>query len=111
MSQAKTFQIPSAARVQFVDSDGKTMFEEEVIYLDDLLSQAQEGIDVESDEKAVSKWLPIFKQLLKDNFECELGDTEAYFVARESSNMMWDLKKKFDDTQTLSTSTESTPSS
>ncbi len=111
MSEPKTFQLPDATRIRLLDSDGKTVFEEEAVYIDDLLSQAQEDVDVDDDKDAVKKWLPKFKELLVANLACDLGDTEAYFIAREATSVMWSLKKKFDDVQTLSTSLESTPSS
>ena len=111
MSEPKTFQLPDATRIRLLDSDGKTVFEEEAVYLDDLLSQAQEDVDVDDDKDAVKKWLPKFKELLVANLACDLGDTEAYFIAREATSVMWSLKKKFDDALTSSTSSESTPSS
>ena len=77
MSEPKTFQLPDATRIRLLDSDGKTVFEEEAVYLDDLLSQAQEDVDVDDDKDAVKKWLPKFKELLVANLACDLGDTEA----------------------------------
>ncbi len=111
MSEPKTFQLPDATKIRLVDSEGNVVLETEAIYIDELLSQAQEDIDVTEDKEAVNKWLPKFKQLLATKLECDLGDTEAYFVAREATNVMWSLKKKFDVIQTSSISTESTPSS
>ena len=111
MSEPKTFQLPDATKIRLLDSDGTVVLETEAVYIDDLLSQAQENIDVTEDKEAVNKWLPKFRKLLITKLKCDLGDTEAYFVAREATSVMWSLKKKFDNIPTLSTSSESTPSS
>tara|TARA_R110002020_G_scaffold62712_7_gene167510 strand:+ start:567 stop:902 length:336 start_codon:yes stop_codon:yes gene_type:complete len=110
MTEPTVAQNADATRVRLVNNEGDVLFEEEAVYIDDLLSQAQEGIDVAGDKQAVRKWLPRFRDYLQDQFDCDLGDTDAYFVAREATSVMWTLKKKFDSMLTSSTSTESTPS-
>ncbi|MGB0762313.1 MAG: hypothetical protein ACPGO0_00065 [Acidimicrobiales bacterium] len=111
MSEPKTFQLPDATKIRLVSSDGEVLFEEEAIYIDDLLSKAQEDVDVSGDSDAVNKWLPKFKELLSAKFDYDLGDTEAYFIAREATSVMWSLKKKFDNTRMSLMSSESMPSS
>tara|TARA_Y100001951_G_C11033837_1_gene126431 strand:+ start:60 stop:395 length:336 start_codon:yes stop_codon:yes gene_type:complete len=110
MSEPTEIQDTDATRIRLVNSNGDILFEEEAVYIDDLLSQAQDGIDIGEDKQAVRKWLPKFRGSLENQFECTLGDTDAYFIAREATSVMWSLKKKFDNMSTLSTSTESTPS-
>ena len=100
MSEPKTFEIPEATCIRLVNPEGDTILESEVVYIDDLLSKAQEGVDSSSDKSVVQEWLPKFKELLDDHFECELADTDAYFIAREATKVMWSIKKKFDSTLT-----------
>ena len=110
MPEPTVEQNTDATRVRLVNNSGDTLFEEEAVYIDDLLSQAQEGVDLADDRQAVRKWLPKFRDYLESEFDCNIGDTDAYFVAREATSVMWTLKKKFDNMSTSSTSTESMPS-
>ena len=96
--------------IRLVDKEDNTLLEAEIIYLDEMLSKAQSGVDLQKDPDAISKWLPLFKTAINERFGCEISDTDAYFVARESASVMWDLKKKFDNIPTLQPPTESTPS-
>tara|TARA_Y100000310_G_C20661506_1_gene805052 strand:+ start:1893 stop:2222 length:330 start_codon:yes stop_codon:yes gene_type:complete len=95
--------------IRLVDNEDNTLLEAEIIYLDEMLSKAQKGVDLKEDD-AIAKWLPLFKTAINERFGCEVSDTDAYFVAREAASVMWDLKKKFDSIPTLQPPTESTPS-
>ena len=111
MSKPEIIAPPEATNIRLVDNEGNVILESEAIYIDTILSKAQEDVDVVEDDNAIEKWLPNFKAALGEKFGCNLGDTDAYFIAREATRIMWNLKKKFEQQLTSSTSTESTPSS
>jgi len=100
------------SRIRLVDSEDNLIFEDEVIYIDHLLSLAQRGTDLE-DESSVHLWLPLFTERLNDHYqtETEVNETTAFFIAKEAVRLMWVIKKKCDSTLTLQELTESTPSS
>ena len=93
-------------RIRVVDSEENLLFEDDVIYIDHLLSIAQQDVDMEHEE-AVLKWLPVFTDRVKDHYSADLTETSAFYIAREAARLMWDIKKKYDSTLTSPESTES----
>lgn len=99
------------SRIRLVDTEDNLIFEDEVIYIDHLLSLAQRGADLE-DDNSVCLWLPLFTERLNAHYqtEIEVDETTAFFIAKEAVRLMWAIKKKCDSTLTLQEFTESTPS-
>lgn len=96
MSEVTTIVSPEVNyKLRLANGEGETILEAEVIYLDHLLAQAQNGIDLK-DESSVTEWLPIFTSKLNEVFSTEISDTDGFFLAKESVRLMWDLKKKYD---------------
>jgi hypothetical protein len=98
------------SRICLKDEEDNILFEDEVIYIDHLLSLSQGTVDM-GDEEAVCRWLPVFTERLNRYYKIEIGETGAFYVAREASRLMWEIKKKYDSKLTFAESTESTPSS
>jgi len=82
-------------KIRLEDTEGNLMFEAEALYLDHLLANAQEGIDL-TDENAVVGWLPKFSSLVNETFDVTVSDTDCFFIAKECVKLMWDLKKKYE---------------
>jgi|TARA_R110000824_G_scaffold110495_9_gene258547 hypothetical protein len=105
-----TITVPDVESILEVKNEaGEVLLEAEVIYLDHLVSLAQKDIEAE-DDKAVLIWLPKFCALVHEMFDCELSGQDAFFVARQSTKLMWEVKKKYASMLTLQEPTESTPS-
>tara|TARA_R100001163_G_C5068498_1_gene208952 strand:- start:2060 stop:2398 length:339 start_codon:yes stop_codon:yes gene_type:complete len=110
-STGKELVIPNLDCILSVkDEEGNVLLEEEVIYIDHLVSRAQDGVNIE-DENSVLQWLPKFTALVHEHYDCELSSTDAFFVAREATKLMWDIKKKYVSMLMSQQPTESTPSS
>jgi len=106
-----TICVPDVESILEVKNEaGDVLMEAEVIYIDHLVSLAQQDMET-GDEKAVLIWLPKFRDLVHEMFDCELSSTDAFFVAKEATKLMWEVKKKYASMLTLQEPTESTPSS
>ena len=92
------------------DEEGNLLLEAEVIYIDHLVSLSQKGVNIE-DENSILQWLPKFTDLIHEHYDCELSSTDAFFIAREATKLMWDVKKKYVNMLMSQQPTESTPSS
>lgn len=92
------------------DEAGKVLLEAEAIYLDGLIAQAQEGVNVE-DSSGLESWVPTFKALIKEKYQADLDDTTCYLVALETVSKIQELKKSLNKTQTSQQPTVSTHSS
>ena len=68
--------------------------DDEVIYIDHLLSLSQREADL-SNEESVFDWLPDFTQRLNKRYDLELTETNAFYIAKEAAKLMWELKKKY----------------
>ena len=98
-----TPEVETRIRVQ--DPEENLLFEDDVIYIDHLLSLAQKDVDME-DEESVLTWLPLFSDKMKTHYSIDLTETTAFYIAREAARLMWVIKKKYDSTLTLQESTE-----
>ena len=106
-----TISVPDVEAILEVKNEaGDVLLEAEVIYIDHLVSLAQQDMEA-SDEKAVLTWLPKFRDLVHETFDCELSSTDAFFVAKEATKLMWEVKKKYASMLMSQEPTESTPSS
>ena len=94
-----TPEVESRIRVQ--DTEDNLIFEDDVVYIDHILSVAQGDVDV-LDEEAVHVWL----HRLNEHYDVDVTATTAFYVAREAARLMWVIKKKYDSTLTLQESTE-----
>ena len=98
-----TPEVETKIRVQ--NPEGDVLFEDDVIIIDHLLSLAQREVNMD-DEDSISKWLPIFTSRINSHYKVDLGSTTAFYIAKEASSLMWELKKNYDSTLTLQESTE-----
>tara|TARA_R110002167_G_scaffold306461_4_gene511108 strand:- start:1159 stop:1491 length:333 start_codon:yes stop_codon:yes gene_type:complete len=106
-----TINVPDVESILEVKNEsGDVLLEAEVIYIDHLVSLAQQDIET-GDDKAVLVWLPKFRDLVHEMFDCELSSTDAFYVARKATELMWEVKKKYASMLTSQQPTESTPSS
>jgi len=92
-------------RICLEDEEGNALFEDEIVFIDHLLSSAQEGLELASDD-AIYVWLPLFTEKMNTRYDLELSETNAFYIAREASRLMWLIKKKYDSTLKLQESTE-----
>lgn len=83
------------SRIRLIDKDEKVLMDDEVIYIDHLLSLSQRETDL-SNEESVFDWLPDFTQRLNKRYDLELTETNAFYIAKEAARLMWELKKKYD---------------
>ena len=83
------------SRIRLIDKDEKVLMDDEVIYIDNLLSLSQRETDL-SNEESVFDWLPDFTQRLNKRYDLELTETNAFYIAKEAARLMWELKKKYD---------------
>ena len=103
--------VPDVESILEVKNEaGDVLLEAEVIYIDHLVSLAQQDMEM-GDEKAVLIWLPKFRDLVHEMFDYELSSTDAFYVARAATKLMWEVKKKYASMSTSQEPTESTPSS
>jgi len=103
--------VPDVESILEVKNEaGDVLLEAEVIYIDHLVSLSQQDIKAD-DDKAVLVWLPKFRDLVHEMFDCELSSTDAFYVAKEATKLMWEVKKKYASMLTSQQPTESTPSS
>ena len=110
-SVSKELVIPNLDCILSVkNEEGDVLLEEEVIFIDHLVSRSQDGVDME-DENSVLLWLPKFTALVHEHYDCELSSTDAFFIAREATRLMWDIKKKYVNMLMSQQPTESIPSS
>lgn len=94
MSQEATFTLPEViTRLRLERPDGTLILAEEVVYLDTLLAQAQEETDI----KHIATWLERFGSILRQKYECDITDSEAFFLAKQISSLMNEVKKNFND--------------
>lgn len=98
-----TPEVESRIRVQ--DTEDNLIFEDDVVYIDHILSTCQTDIDLEADD-AIQRWLPAFTTKLNDHYNTSMTATTAYYIAREAARLMWVIKKKYDSTLTLQESME-----
>ena len=106
MSLQAIFELPdSISRIKLVTKAGDTLLEEDVIYLDGLLVDAQTATS-----KQMSHWLPYYTEAINQKYNCNLPPTEIFFLAGKVCSLMAELKKSFDDTLMLQEYTDSTPS-
>lgn len=101
-----TLRLPDVTTIKVENSKGETVFEDEAIYLDEMLAEAQEGIDVNKSRA----WIPKFQQLINAKHSCNLSETHAFVIACKTSNVVSDLKKTAAFNPESQTSMESIPS-
>lgn len=103
--------IPDVESILEVKNEaGDILLEAEVIYIDHLVSLSQQDMKPD-DDKAVLVWLPKFRDLIHEMFDCELSSTDAFYIAKSATTLMWEVKKKYASMSTLQQPMESTPSS
>tara|TARA_R100001086_G_scaffold248981_2_gene187273 strand:+ start:6846 stop:7163 length:318 start_codon:yes stop_codon:yes gene_type:complete len=83
------------SRIRLIDKDDNVLIDDEVIYIDHILSLSQRDVDLR-DEESVFDWLPDFTQRLNKRYDLELTETNAFYIAKEAARLMWELKKKYD---------------
>ena len=83
------------SRIRLIDEQDNVLIDDEVIYIDHLLSLSQRNADLSSEE-SVFDWLPDFTQRLNKRYDLELTETNAFYIAKEAARLMWELKKKYD---------------
>ena len=79
--------------INYTDKEGNTLFEIDVIYVDQLLAQCQEGIDVKDRSKTI-QWLEPFTARLSERTGHTIDPTNAYLIAIAAINTMQELKKR-----------------
>ena len=93
-------------RIRLEDGEGKELFEDEIVFIDHMLSSCQEDVeDLDSDD-AIYEWLPKFTEKMNTRYQLTLSETNAFYVAREAARLMWIVKKKYDSMLKLQESTE-----
>tara|TARA_R110002020_G_scaffold46520_6_gene132294 strand:+ start:926 stop:1243 length:318 start_codon:yes stop_codon:yes gene_type:complete len=98
-----TPEVESRIRVQ--DTEDNLIFEDDVVYIDHILSTCQTDVDLEEDD-AIQRWLPAFTNRLNEHYSVSVTATTAFYIAREAARLMWVIKKKYDSTLTLQESME-----
>ena len=88
---------------------GEVLFQEEAIYIDQLLGNCQRGRDLDAPD-SIRQWLPLFTQEINRIHNVELTDTTCYLIALETTRQIQELKKSFAQMQTSQPVTESIPS-
>ncbi len=93
--------IPTTISVK--DDSGTLLFETEAVYLDILLGECQRS------SKEIDRWLPEFTRIINVRHNTNLTQTQAYFLATASTNVIRQLKKNTEFTPMSQTSMDSTP--
>lgn len=104
--------LPTTGTLLKITRDGTVILSVEAVYIDMLLVSAQRSTrqsKINEDDRLW--WLPTFTGLLNQKYNLDLSDTEAWFIARKTSDISEELKKNFESMQkSLRPNVESTPS-
>ncbi len=84
--------LPEAVTFTVRDPQGNVLFEEEALYLESLLVEAQEGTNPE-DPTQRDQWLPNYTKVINAKYGCEISDTHAYALAVKVCDVANELKK------------------
>lgn len=101
--------LPEETTLVIKNKAGDRIFAEEVIILDALLAEAQQGVDVNSPDGNLV-WGPRFATMLTGRYGVTITTSQAWLIARKSCAMIEELKKSLSSTPESRSSTGSTPS-
>lgn len=84
--------LPDVTTVDVKDSAGNMIFSMEALFLDEMLAESQEGVDLNV-ANHVPLWLPNFTRLVNSQNGTQLSQTHCLLIAQRASQMVAHLKK------------------
>lgn len=106
---AHTIPLPDIdTRIAFTNDKGEVIKEVELMILESLLVQAQEGLDLRKSADQRLRWMVNFAELLTKEVGCYVSPSVASFASRRITQLTNTLKKTFESLPTFTSSTAAT---